>query len=168
MAADQNSKPAEILLISTESPHETERLGECLGTLLRAGDLICLSGSLGTGKTCLTRGLARAWGALEAPNSPTFTLINEYHRIQDRERFYHADCYRLVNTDDARTTGIEDFLDAPAVLVIEWPERINELLPLERLTIEIEDIGMDRRVFRFIPYGVRAHNLVQSLRAALV
>jgi tRNA threonylcarbamoyladenosine biosynthesis protein TsaE len=154
------------LALVTHSPAETEQIGERIGALLQAGDLVCLWGTLGAGKTCLARGLARGWGAVEAPNSPTFTLINEYHRAQGTERFYHADCYRLADSADARTTGIEDLFDAPAVLVIEWPERISDLLPAERLIIELEDRGGDDRTLRLVAHGARACELLRALRTA--
>src|SRR5574341_74562 len=155
------------LELTSSSPQDTERLGERIGALLQSGDLLCLSGSLGAGKTSLTRGLARAWGALEPPTSPTFTLINEYHRSHDDQRFYHADCYRLQNAADAATTGLEELFDAPGVLVIEWPERISPLLPPDRLAILIEDRGNESRAFTLTACGERAKAILQSLRAAL-
>ncbi len=154
------------LVLTTHSPSETEQLGERIGALLQSGDLLCLSGDLGSGKTCLTRGLARAWGALEPPTSPTFTLINEYHRRQDDQRFFHADCYRLQNAEDAITTGLEDLFDAPGVLVIEWPERIDPLLPAERLEIRIADQGNESRSFSLTACGERAKAVLAALRGA--
>lgn len=154
----------DTLTLETHSAAETERLGEHIGALLQAGDLICLTGTLGAGKTCLTRGLARAWGALEQPTSPTFTLINEYHRAKDDQRFYHADCYRLQGEEDAVTTGLEDVLDEPDVVVIEWPERIQMLLPPERLTIVIEAPEDDDRVLSLQACGERARAILESLR----
>jgi tRNA threonylcarbamoyladenosine biosynthesis protein TsaE len=155
------------LELASYSLKDTEQLGERLGVLLQSGDLLCLSGSLGAGKTSLTRGLARAWGALEPPTSPTFTLINEYHRSRDDQRFYHADCYRLQNAADAVTTGLEDLFDLPGVLVIEWSERISGLLPQDRLEIQIQDLGNESRSFTLTACGERAMALLQALRAAL-
>lgn len=152
------------LTLITRSATETERLGERMGMLLQAGDVLCLSGTLGAGKTCLTRGLARGWGALEKPTSPTFTLINEYRRSSDSQRFYHVDCYRLKDAADALTTGLEDIFDAAGVVVIEWPERIEEALPPERLWIQITDRGGEERQLDFLPAGERAIQLVHLLR----
>ncbi len=160
MAAYENP-----LTVTTQSPEETERFGERLGALLASGDLLCLSGELGTGKTCLARGLARGWGALERPTSPTFTLINEYRRAADGERFYHMDSYRLSGAAEAQTTGVEDVLDAPGVLVVEWPERIEGILPAERLWIDIRDEGGSSRSFALTATGERAAALVEALRA---
>src|SRR5687767_4578803 len=100
------------LTLTSDSPADTERLGERLGALLDAGDLLCLSGTLGAGKTRLVRGLARGWGAQEHATSPTFTLVNEYTRPNDEGlRFYHVDCYRMESIVDAISTGIEDLFD---------------------------------------------------------
>jgi tRNA threonylcarbamoyladenosine biosynthesis protein TsaE len=149
-----------IHTITTHSLAETERLGERLGAALRDGDLLCLSGPLGAGKTTLTRGLARGWGAAGRVTSPTFTLINEYRHPSDGERFFHVDCYRLSGPLDAMTTGLEDVLDAPGVIAIEWPERIADMLPAERLWIAIADAGRGSRRFTFRADGVRAEELM--------
>lgn len=149
--------------ITTASPAETETLGRRLGSLLRAGDIVSLYGDLGAGKTCLTRGLAAGWGASEAATSPTFTLVNEYHR-GDGTYFYHADCYRLDSAADAISAGLTDLLDTrDGVLVIEWSDRIAGLLPPERLDITLRDTGGDSRILVFTPAGARAESLVAAL-----
>ena len=148
------------LTVTTDSATATERLGERLGKHLLSGDILCLSGDLGAGKTCLTRGLARGWGALERPTSPTFTLINEYQRAGDRQRFFHVDCYRLANAEDAWTTGLEDVFDAAGVVVIEWPERIQGALPAERLWVQIHNVGDNERKFTVHATGERATELL--------
>ncbi len=152
-----------VLAIVTHRPEETERLGESLGKWLQSGDVLCLSGELGAGKTCLVRGLARGWGAVDHPTSPTFTLINEYQRERDSQRFYHVDAYRLQNAEDAWSLGLEDVLDAAGVVVVEWAERIREALPAQVLWITIEDMGEDDRRLRFEPVGGRAEALIKGL-----
>jgi tRNA threonylcarbamoyladenosine biosynthesis protein TsaE len=147
----------------THSADETEALGERLGQHLVSGAVLCLSGELGAGKTCLTRGLARGWGALELPTSPTFTLINEYRRIKDSQRFYHMDCYRLSGAVEAQNTALDDILDTAGVLVIEWPERISEALPEDRLWVKIEDRGSDNRALVFTASGRQAAALLNLL-----
>lgn len=155
-------KGSEIVL-ATYSPSETEQLGEQIGAHLLGGDVLCLSGTLGAGKTCLVRGLARGWGAIERPTSPTFTLINQYQRVRDSQTFYHADCYRLAGTTDAWTTGLDDLFDPANVMVIEWPERILDALPTERLWIEIRDLGDTSREFVLVASGDRALALLRLM-----
>jgi len=149
----------------TASTAETETLGRRIGKQMAAGDLLLLTGTLGAGKTCLARGLAAGWGAVEQPTSPTFTLINEYHRESDKIRFYHADCYRLRGEVDAISTGIEDVLNSDDVLVIEWPERIVGLLPDAWLHIKIEATGDDRRTFSFTACGERAVEFLREVQS---
>jgi tRNA threonylcarbamoyladenosine biosynthesis protein TsaE len=149
------------MTLTTHDPIETEQLGERIGAQLRAGDLLCLTGVLGAGKTCLTRGLARGWGAVERPTSPTFTLVNEYRR-EDGARMYHVDCYRLSGEADAWTIGLDDLFDQ-GVVVIEWPERIGEALPAERLWVAIDDLGGEDRRFIFTASGERARELIDGL-----
>lgn len=153
-------------VIVTPGPEATERLGECLGLRLQSGDVLCLSGDLGAGKTCLVRGLARGWGVIDHPTSPTFMLVNEYRRERDLSRFHHVDAYRLQGSEDAKSLGLEDILDAAGVVVVEWAERIRDALPDEALWIHIEDIGEDTRSFCFEPVGERANALVAGLEEA--
>ena len=152
------------LTVTTHTSAATEHLGERLGKHLLSGDVLCLAGDLGAGKTCLTHGLARGWGALERPTSPTFTLINEYHRSRDSQRFFHVDCYRLANTAEAWTTGLDDIFDAAGVVVIEWPERVQNALPAERLWIQIHYVGDSERKFTMKATGERAIELLRVLR----
>ena len=156
---DTNERQPDAILV-TNTPAETERLGELIGAQLEGGDVVCLSGTLGAGKTCLVRGLARGWGAVEHPTSPTFTLINEYRRPEGSQRFYHVDCYRLAGAADAWTTGLEELFDPVGIMVIEWPERILELLPAERLWVEIRDLGDTSREFTLAAAGHRALDLL--------
>ena len=153
------------MVIITHSPESTEALGERLGALLGPGDVIALSGLLGAGKTCLVRGLARGWGAAERPTSPTFTLINEYHRRGSAERMFHVDCYRLEGAGDAWSTGLEDVLASGEIVVIEWPERIQDILPGARLWIGIDSPGDTDREFRLAASGPRAEALLKALSA---
>jgi tRNA threonylcarbamoyladenosine biosynthesis protein TsaE len=148
---------------TTHDPAETERLGAQLGAHLAPGDLICLVGDLGAGKTCLVQGLARGWGALERVTSPTFTMINEYRRAIDDTRFHHVDCYRLTEPAEVWSLGLDDVLDTPGVVVIEWAERIRDLLPDEALWIEIQDIGASQRRLTMTACGPRATALLPGL-----
>ena len=160
-----NNPPNRISEHRTNSPQESESLGEQIGRLLHPGDVVLLSGTLGAGKTCLTRGLAHGWGAVEQPTSPTFTLINEYHRSKDgSEVFYHADCYRMENAGDAISAGIEDLFAGDGIIVIEWPERIEALLPEQYLLVEIEADSPDTRRLRITACGEQPSQLLQILQ----
>ncbi len=150
----------------TESPEETEYLGEQIGALLDSGDIVCLAGNLGAGKTCLVRGMARGWGTLGQATSPTFTLINEYRRADDQLRFYHMDGYRLSGAADALSTGLDDILDARGILAIEWPEHVLEVLPADRLWIAITDQGEASRELAFTAGGPLAKGLLHRLSEA--
>lgn len=156
------SNPRQDTIITTHSPADTETLGQKIGARLRPGDLLALSGELGAGKTCFVRGLARGWGAAERPTSPTFTLINQYHG-PDGRLMYHVDCYRLENANDAWSTGLEDVLASGEIVVLEWPERIAEILPGERVWVSIESPGEDERELRFSAVGPRAEELLRGI-----
>ncbi len=157
----------DTVTILSISPQQTEHLGEMLGRLLAAGDVICLSGPLGVGKTRLVHGLARGWGASERATSPTFALINVYHHPRRAETFYHVDCYRMSGPVDAQTAGLEDILDGEDIVVIEWPERIVGMLPHDVLWVELSDQGDDRRAITISARGERSAVLAQGLEKAL-
>lgn len=123
-----------LTVIETSSPEETGILGEKLGSILRAGDMVCLYGGLGAGKTCFAQGIARGLGIEGTVTSPTFTLINEYY---GRLPFYHMDVYRLDSVMEMDDLGYEEYFYSGGVILIEWAEKINELLPEERLDITI-------------------------------
>lgn len=153
---------AELL---SQGPEFTAQLGERLGRLLGAGDVVCLQGELGTGKTCFAQGVARGWGVRERVTSPTFTLLNEYQRATDASRFYHLDCYRLGGAGEAWALGLDDVLDAGGVLVVEWPERILAALPPERLWVTLRREGEGRRRLSFSASGARYGDLLAALTA---
>ena len=135
------------LTINSGSPQETKSLGKWLGQLLRAGDLICLCGDLGAGKTLYCRGIGIGWGADEPLTSPTFNLAQEHRRASDEARLFHIDCYRLRGPDDADSIGLHDILDSSAIALLEWPERVETVLPAARLWIDIFVDGGARREF---------------------
>ena len=114
--------------VTTHSPEETEALGKRIGRFLRPGIVVALYGDLGTGKTVLTRGIARGLGISEPVTSPTFTVAQEYPTENGRW-FFHLDMYRLADAEAAIAFGIEEYLFSPeAITVVEWPERIEDLL----------------------------------------
>jgi tRNA threonylcarbamoyladenosine biosynthesis protein TsaE len=153
-----------VLEFTSTSAEQTERLGLRLGQLLQAGDLLCLTGDLGAGKTTLARGIGRGWGTAMRVTSPTFTLINQYPRVQDKLVLFHLDCYRLTSAAEAETLGLEDVFDRHHAVMIEWWERINAVLPSERLTIDMDYVNTMRRSLRFTAVGPRHQALLQAFR----
>lgn len=152
-----------FLVINTDSPKQTEELGQKLGKLLEPADVVCLIGELGAGKTAFTRGLGQGWGTTARVTSPTFTLINEYARPNDGRILFHLDCYRLTNDDDVETIGLEDILVADGAVVIEWPQVASGWLPDDRLSIEIEHVDEETRAFKFSGSGERSKWLVNQV-----
>ena len=110
---------------SSSGPERSIALGTELGGLLQAGDVICLSGELGAGKTIFSRGIGAGWGATIALTSPTYNLVHEHQRHQDDARLYHLDLYRIDGAKDAETLGLDDLLESDAAVILEWPERIQ-------------------------------------------
>jgi tRNA threonylcarbamoyladenosine biosynthesis protein TsaE len=151
-----------LIVIDTSSPEETGILGEKLGSILRAGDMICLYGGLGAGKTCFAQGIARGLGIEDTVTSPTFTLINEYY---GRLPFYHMDVYRLDSVMEMDDLGYEEYFYSGGVILIEWAEKINELLPEERLDITINRCPEeeDCRQITISPRGERYRLLIEEL-----
>lgn len=149
--------------MATGGEEETRDVGERLGRVLQRGDVVLLSGDLGTGKTCLTQGIGRGLDCPAQVNSPSFVLMNEY---DGRERLYHVDLYRIEDVEELDDLGLWDYAEK-GVLVIEWPERGAELLPGDGLVIELRYGDMDRqRRLRFLPRGPRGVALVELLSAA--
>ncbi len=149
----------------SHAPEQTVRLGVRLGERLAAGDVLCLSGELGSGKTTFASGLGRGWGALEAVTSPTFVLVNEYRRA-DGQRLWHLDCYRLRSGAEAVAFGFDDLLGGQGVMLIEWPEHIREVLPPERLQLSLRWVDAEKRGFRMEALGARYETLLKEFRRA--
>ncbi|MBI2873948.1 MAG: tRNA (adenosine(37)-N6)-threonylcarbamoyltransferase complex ATPase subunit type 1 TsaE [Firmicutes bacterium] len=133
--------------VTSKSPEETERMGAALGRLLAPGDLVCLSGGLGAGKTCLARGIAAGLGIREGIRSPSYTLINEHRG--GRIPLYHMDFYRLADPVELEEIGLQDYLEGEGIVLMEWPEAAYQLLPGERLEITLEPVE-DREASRRI------------------
>ena len=126
----------------TNSPKETENLGQALGAVLQPGTILAYEGDLGAGKTAFTRGLARGLGAAEAVTSPTYTIVNEY--LSGRMPLFHFDMYRLSCADDLWDIGWEDYLDRGGVCAVEWSENVAEAME-DAIRIRIEKIGEESR-----------------------
>lgn len=150
--------------VFSRSPEQTRRIGMRLGGALRAGDVICLQGDLGAGKTTFVQGIAHGWGSLDAVSSPTFIIVNVYRR-GDEARLFHMDAYRLDSTPEAEELDLDSML-SQGPLLIEWPERMNGLIPLEHLWISLEPIAQEEREMRFRASGSRYEELLEVVRRA--
>jgi tRNA threonylcarbamoyladenosine biosynthesis protein TsaE len=130
--------------IITCSANETFAFARGIGERLKEGDILALSGELGSGKTCFTGGLARGLGVTEdyQITSPTFTLINEYPA---KHKLYHFDVYRLNDYSDLEDLGYEEYFAGRGVVVIEWAEKIAEIIPENAIFIKFEYIDENKR-----------------------
>ena len=134
------------MVIETNSPEETFRVGKELGEKAYAGQVFTLTGDLGVGKTVFTQGLAKGLGIEEPVNSPTFTIIQEYDG--GRLPFYHFDVYRIGDVEEMEEVGFDDYVMGEGVSLIEWADRISEMLLEKRTEILIEkdlERGFDYR-----------------------
>jgi tRNA threonylcarbamoyladenosine biosynthesis protein TsaE len=150
------------LEFTSRSPEQTRRLGMRLGSLLAPGDLICLSGDLGAGKTTFVQGVAQGWGTLDPVSSPTFVLVNEYRR-PDGSRLYHLDAYRMAGFLEAEDLDIDRMIESGPLLV-EWPERIQAALPRACLTIQLRWLAEEQRAMVIRSSGKRYDDLLADFR----
>ena len=146
----------------SRSPEQTRRVGSRLGGALQAGDVICLQGELGAGKTTFVQGIAQGWGSLDSVSSPTFILVNMYRRA-DQDQLFHMDAYRLESTPEAEELDLDSML-AQGALLIEWPERMDGLIPTERLWVNLEHIDDEERQMKFKATGKRYDDLLEVIR----
>lgn len=134
------------MIFDTTSPEETFELGQKIGKNAKPGQIICLDGDLGVGKTVFTKGVAQGLGIKEPVNSPTFTIIQEYH--EGRIPLYHFDVYRIGDPEEMYEIGYEDYFFGEGVCLIEWSRLIEELIPDDAIWINIEknlEKGLDYR-----------------------
>ena len=150
--------------IRTCSQQDTIEFGKRLGKLLKKGDVVCIAGDLGTGKTVLTNGIAWALGINEYITSPTFTIVNEYHR--EDASLYHFDVYRFSDPEEMFEIGFEEYLYNGGVVVIEWADLIKSILPEENIWITIEkdlESGVEVRKIRVEFNGERYREYEEKL-----
>jgi len=149
--------------IMTSGQQETVALGSVLARRLRAGDVVCLFGDLGTGKTTFVKGLA---SGLRIPSrrvhSPSFVLMNIY---QGRVPLYHFDLYRLDTLEEIRAIGYEEFLYGDGIAVVEWADKMGTLIPDERINVFLSHRGEDKRLLEFKPSGSRYREVLESFKA---
>jgi tRNA threonylcarbamoyladenosine biosynthesis protein TsaE len=149
----------------SRSAEQTRRVGMRLGAMLRPGDLVCLQGDLGAGKTTFVQGLAQGWGSTDAVSSPTFVLVNVYRRPEGVQLF-HLDTYRIDSTPEAEELDLDTML-AQGPLVIEWAERIQTLLPAENFWIKLEYLDEEQRLMQVTANGKRYESLLLELRQGM-
>lgn len=141
---------------------ELDSLGIQLGKLCKSNDIICLIGDLGTGKTHLTKGIAKGLEIKDHITSPTFTIVNEY---EGRLKLYHFDVYRVNDPDEIAAIGFDEYIFGDGVSVIEWANYIEDLIPDESLTINIEklpELGETYRKIKF-SYSNKQYDYVKEL-----
>ena len=135
--------------------------GRRLGRLLSRGDVICLTGELGTGKTCFVKGLAAGLGIKGSSiTSPTFIIVNEY---TGKIPLYHIDLYRIGIIEDLRDIGMEEILYGKGVTAIEWAERIKDTLPDERLEISLKWVDDKTRTIDIRAFGSHHREILKKL-----
>ena len=153
--------PLPPLSILSHSPEETQRLGEMLGRLAQPGDVLLLCGDLGSGKTCLTQGIARGLGVQDSVRSPTFVLATEH---AGRVPLYHIDLYRIEDPREVEGLGLDDYIEDDGVCVVEWADKAISYFPKEHLLIELEPAGEHQRRIRRVARGPRYAALLEKLR----
>jgi tRNA threonylcarbamoyladenosine biosynthesis protein TsaE len=146
----------------SRSPEQTRRVGMRLGGMLQSGDVIGLVGDLGSGKTTLMQGVASGWGSLDPVSSPTFVLVNIY-RHPKGGRLFHLDAYRLSGPAEAEDLDMVSMLDA-GPLVVEWAERIWEVLPGDHLQVAMTYIDENCRDLIISAHGLRYERLLTDIR----
>ncbi|MDH7601471.1 MAG: tRNA (adenosine(37)-N6)-threonylcarbamoyltransferase complex ATPase subunit type 1 TsaE [Armatimonadota bacterium] len=146
-----------VELIS-HSPEETLTIGERLGNLLRPGDVVALYGELGTGKTVLVKGIARGMGIQAAVHSPTFTLVHEY---RGPVVLYHVDLYR-IDEAEVDSLGLDEYIESGGVVAVEWAEKMNLLLPAERVDVHLKKANESARKIVISSRGPRAQTIIEE------
>jgi tRNA threonylcarbamoyladenosine biosynthesis protein TsaE len=149
----------------SRSPEQTRRIGIRLGGLLQPGDIVCLQGELGAGKTTLVQGMAQGWGALDAVSSPTFVLVNVYRRAGDGQ-FFHMDAYRIESAPEGEELDLVTML-GEGPLLIEWADRLTSILPSEWLWITLEHDSEEHRQMHIVARGEHYDELVSELRQSM-
>jgi tRNA threonylcarbamoyladenosine biosynthesis protein TsaE len=149
----------------SRSAEQTRRVGMRIGAMLRPGDLVCLQGDLGAGKTTLVQGLAQGWGSTDAVSSPTFVLVNVY-RKPEGAMLFHLDTYRIDSTPEAEELDLDTML-AQGPLVIEWAERVQAILPGENFWIKLEYLDEEQRLMLVTANGKYYESLLLELRQGM-
>jgi tRNA threonylcarbamoyladenosine biosynthesis protein TsaE len=152
---------ADRLVVVCPDPDATTALGRALGAVARAGDLVCLWGDLGAGKTHLAKAFGAGLGVTDTIASPSFILMAEY---EGRLPLFHIDPYRLTSAEDALAGGLIDERQATGVTLVEWPERLGDALPIDRLDVRIDGTGDEARTISLIAWTERYRRYLEAAR----
>lgn len=155
------ARTAEFLVKIVHDAATTTALGRAMGAVAQAGDLVCLWGELGAGKTHLAKAFGAGLGVTETITSPSFVLMAEY---EGRLPLFHVDPYRLTRADDALQGGLLDERQSSGVTLVEWPERLGDALPLDRLDVRIEGTGDDERTITMVAWTDRYLRYLEAVR----
>ena len=146
-------------MINLNNLEETEKFGIFLGENLRPGDVLCLNGYLGAGKTTLTKSIAKGLGIDDYVTSPTFTIVNEYYGDIN---LYHIDTYRLDDKIDVEYLGFDEYFYSDGVTIVEWADKIRDALPEEYMEINISSKD-DKRILDIKYLGNRFDDIKEKL-----
>lgn len=146
-------------MISLNNLEETEKFGKFLGKNLKPGDVLCLNGDLGAGKTTLTKSIAKGIGIDDYVTSPTFTIVNEYYGDVN---LYHIDTYRLDDKIDVEYLGFDEYFYSDGVTIVEWADKIRDALPEEYMEINISSKD-DKRILDIKYLGNRFDDIKEKL-----
>jgi tRNA threonylcarbamoyladenosine biosynthesis protein TsaE len=160
-----NRKPGSsdrVWQLALPSPRHTDRLGRAIGSALQGGESLALYGPLGSGKTALVRGIAAGLGASpNAVSSPTFVLLHEY---RGRLPLAHVDLYRLRSRREVESIGLDDYLSGSTVVIIEWADKAPEILPPDRLEIQLRHRTVQSRSIKLMATGPLSAALLARTR----
>ncbi|MBN2125939.1 MAG: tRNA (adenosine(37)-N6)-threonylcarbamoyltransferase complex ATPase subunit type 1 TsaE [Deltaproteobacteria bacterium] len=153
----------DLFTYQTASDQETIDLGQRLGRLLEAGDVVALAGELGSGKTWFAKGIARGLGINPSVviTSPSFALVNEY---EGKYTFFHMDVYRLESLSELLSAGIEEYLHSGGVVAMEWADRWVEILPEESIWVKLAILDDHRREIAFSGRPGRPRDVIDILK----
>ena len=148
------------MVFESTSSQMTFEFAKKIGEKLKSGDVLCLDGDLGVGKTVFTKGVAAGLGIKDDVSSPTFTLIQEYYG--GRLPLYHFDVYRIGCSEEMYDIGFDEYINGEGVCIIEWANIIEDILPDDYLKIELKYKDMGRKM-TLIPYGEEYEKIVEEL-----
>ena len=155
-----------MLTLTLQNEQDTERLGAALADVLPPGTVVALIGTLGAGKTRLVQAVATALGVpVGGVTSPTFVLVNEYR--QGRVPVFHFDTYRLKDDDEFLALGPDEYFDSDGLSFVEWADRVEHLLPEERVEIELEVTGDTSRRVTLIGTSDKLDRVIEQIRCRI-